>query len=316
MSDKARRMLEAQSTSAATAAPFPPVTLIICSRNRPQLLWESVESVLRGDEVPSELIVMDQSDETHPILSTLTQERGCQIRYERTRTLGECPAKNMAIRLARHDLLVFTDDDVIVLPDWFGTLVRALVGAGPRSVVTGQVRPGEAQTPDGFAPTIMLEEVPAVYEGRPGEDVLYPMNMAMYRLAFETVGLFDERLGAGGLFPGAEDNDFGLRLLEAGFRIVYVPKASLYHRAWRTAKDYLPLRWSYGFGQGAFYAKHLSFTDRYILRRMRADMWRHIYRLVRYPLVRSRRQTAADGLYVLGVLSGAAKWLITQRKTG
>lgn len=307
-------MMEAPSTNAAPIAPLPPATLIICSRNRPQLLWESVESVLQGDEVPSELIVMDQSNEAHPILSTLTQERGCQIRYERTKTLGECPAKNIAIQLADHDILVFTDDDVIVLPNWYGTLVRALVDGGEHSVVTGQVRPGEAQTPDGFAPTIMLDEAPAVYEGRPGEDVLFPMNMAMYRLAFETVGLFDERLGAGGPFPGAEDNDFGMRLLEAGFRIVYVPQASLYHRAWRTAEDYLPLRWSYGFGQGAFYAKHLGFKDRYMLRRMWADVWRHAYRFVRYPLVRSRRQTAADGLYVLGVLYGAAKWLITQRK--
>ena len=293
---------------------LPPASLIICSRNRPQLLWESVESVLHGDEVPSEIIVMDQSDEAHPILSTLTQERGCVIRYERTNTRGECPAKNIAIGLAQHDLLVFTDDDVLVQTDWFGTLVRALIDAGLRSVVTGQVRPGAALTLDGFAPTIMLDETPRIYEGRPGEDVLFPMNMAMYRVAFETVGYFDERLGAGGLFPGSEDNDFGLRLMEAGFRIVYVPQASLIHRAWRTAKDYLPLRWSYGFGQGAFYAKHLNFRDRYILHRLWYDVWRHTYRFIRYPLVRPRRETAADGLYVLGVLYGAAKWLIIQRK--
>jgi GT2 family glycosyltransferase len=210
---------------------------------------------------------------------------------------------------------VFTDDDVLVQPDWFGALVRALMAAGPRNAVTGQVRPGAALTPDGFAPTIMLNETPRVYEGRPGEDVLFPMNMAMYRLAFETVGYFDERLGAGAPFPGSEDNDLGLRLLEAGFRIVYVPEASLIHRAWRTAQDYLPLRWNYGFGQGAFYAKHLNLKDRYILGRLWHDVARHTYRLVRYPLVRARRQTAADGLYVLGVLYGAARWLITQRKT-
>src|SRR5579859_2392179 len=114
MIDRAQDGPGAQPAHAAGAAPLPPATLIICTRNRPQLLWESVASVLHGDEVPSELIVVDQSDQAHPILSTLADERGCRIRYERTKTLGESAAKNMAIRLARHDLLVFTDDDVTV----------------------------------------------------------------------------------------------------------------------------------------------------------------------------------------------------------
>lgn len=292
--------------------PLPATSLIICSRHRPQLLLESVVSILQGDEVPSELIIMDQSDTPHPTLASLTGHRGCVIRYRQTRRIGECPARNEGMAIAQHDLLVFTDDDVEVPPEWFGTLVRALMRAGPRSVITGRVLPSTADTAEGFAPTVWPKTAPAIYQGRPEECVLLPMNMAFFRSTIDEIGGFDVRLGAGGLFGGAEDNDLAFRLLEAGYRIVYDPEAMLYHRAWRTAKDYLPLRWSYGYCQGAFYAKHLSVRDLYMLRRMWADIGRHLYRLTRYIYCRSRRETLADLLFTLGVIWGAMKWLTTQ----
>lgn len=292
---------------------LPGTSLIICSRNRPQLLLESGESILHGDEVPDELLIMDQSDAPHPTLSTWTHVRTCTIRYHRMTIIGECPAKNTGIVRAQHDVLVFADDDILAAPTWFGALVRALLLAGPRAVVTGRVLPTEEGIPGGFVPVTNENPNAAVYQGRVGQDVLYPMNMAMYRATITEIGHFDERLGAGGPFRGGEDNDYGYRLLEAGYRIHYVPDAVLYHRAWRTARDYLPLRWAYGYCQGAFYAKHLSLTDRYILNRMRTDIARHVSRLIRYIFRRSRRQTCADAVYVLGMLYGATKWLITQR---
>jgi GT2 family glycosyltransferase len=294
---------------------LPPASLIICSWHRPQLLLDSVASVLQGEEVPAELIIMDQSDSPHPTLQTLGAVRGCAVRYVQTRRIGECPARNAGIELARHELLVFTDDDVFVSPTWFGNVVRALLEAGPGGVVTGRVLASEDQGADGFAPVVKTDLAPAIYAGRPGEDVLLPMNMAFWRAALQEVGDFDIRLGAGGPFKGAEDNDLGYRLLEAGYRIHYAPEAVVYHRAWRAREAYLPLRWTYGFCQGAFYAKHASLADRYILHRAATDVGRHAARCLRYLLRRSRRQTAADALYVLGILYGSSKWLLTQPRT-
>ncbi|HEX5690179.1 MAG TPA: glycosyltransferase, partial [Roseiflexaceae bacterium] len=268
---------------------LPASSLLICSRNRPQLLLESVESVLSGDAVPTELLIMDQSDRPHPILQNYHTERPCEVRYVPVRVVGECPSKNIGMRLARYDILVFTDDDILATPGWFGALVRALEAAGPRGVVTGQVFPTEPASPGGFAPTKKVDPRPAIYQGRVGEDVLFPMNMAMYRSAIETVGDFDERFGAGGPFHGAEDNDLGYRLLEAGYRIHYVPEAGLYHRAWRGAQDYVRTRWIYGYCQGAFYAKYLSLRDPYMLRRMAWDLFRHAKRLPR-RIVRLEQQ--------------------------
>jgi uncharacterized protein (UPF0264 family) len=38
----------------------------------------------------------------------------CDVRYEPTTTVGLSSARNLGIQLARHDIIVFTDDDVRV----------------------------------------------------------------------------------------------------------------------------------------------------------------------------------------------------------
>ncbi len=305
-------------TSAAAAMPqasLPLTSLIIASRNRPKLLAETVESILKGDQTPTEIIIVDQSHQPHPTLSDLTTERVCNIRYQWSHSVGSSQARNEGIATARYELLAMTDDDMIVAPDWFATLIRALIEAGPKAVVTGQVLPSETEVAGGFAPSIKEDQKPAAFAGRLWADVLYTGNMALPRRAIEEVGNFDERLGAGARFPAAGDNDLGFRLLEAGYSIRYAPEAIVYHRAWRAANDYIPLRWAYGYGQGAYYAKHMGWHDLYMLHRLQADISRYGSRFVRYGLRRSRRQNFGDAVYILGLLCGAAKWLLTQPKT-
>lgn len=298
----------------ADATPLPPTSLIICSRNRPELLLETVESVLGGDEVPAEIVVVDQSASPHAVLPTLPAERGCAIRYVWTRTTGLSRATNIGVAAAAHDCLVFTHDDVLVDPAWFGTLVRSLAGAGARSVVTGQVRPAATDVSGSFVPSTVTRPAPATYSGRVGEDVLYPMNMAMYRSAPDEVGPFDERLGPGTPFPAAEDNDFCYRLLEAGYRILYVPGAALTHRAWRSGREYLPLRWNYGSGQGAFYAKYVGLRDRYMLGRMCAAVAHRVRGIALGVLRRDLHGACGNLAYLAGLLYGSLRWTFAERR--
>jgi GT2 family glycosyltransferase len=292
---------------------LPATSLIICTRNRPRLLSDTVDSVLAGHEVPTEIVIIDQSAQPHQALATLKPDRACAIHYVWSHSIGLSRARNEGLMAAHYEWIAIIDDDMYVQPDWFGTLMRTLIEAGPRAVVSGQVRPSESEVAGGFAPSTIEDQTPATYQGRVLVDVLFAGNMALHRSTIEEVGAFDERLGAGSIFPGAEDNDLGFRLLEAGYRILYVPEAIVYHRAWRSRRDYVPLRWSYGRGQGAFFAKHLSWRDRFMFRRMLTAYGRYIGRLVRYTLVRSRLQTIGDAVFILGMFSGSMKWLLTKR---
>jgi GT2 family glycosyltransferase len=296
-------------------APLPPCSVVICSRNRPALLGDLVASILAGEELPAEIVVVDQSDQPHPALETPHSPGHERVRYEWSRTVGASRARNLGIRLARHEVLAFSDDDMLATPDWLGTLVRALVSGGSRCVVTGRVL-ASGENPEGFAPSTKDEPHPEVFEGRVGHDVLYTGNMAMHRDATRAVGLFDERLGPGTRFPAAEDNDFGFRLLEAGYRIIHVPASVLYHRDWRSGQaDLLPLRWRYGVGQGAFLAKHLRWKDRYMARRLVRTARQGAGRMARH-LGRNRARALAEGFYVAGLVVGATRWLLAFGRTG
>jgi GT2 family glycosyltransferase len=276
-------------------------------------LLETVQSVLEGDETPTEIVIIDQSDAPHPLLASGLQGSASEIRYLWTDSAGLSRARNAGIAAAAHDILVFIDDDMFVTPTWFGTLICALVQGGRRAVVSGRVLPTAPEASGGFAFAVVVGEEPAVYEGRIGTDVLAGCHMAMYRSAFGELGGFDERLGVGSSFAGAEDNEFGFRLLEAGYRILYEPRAVLYHRAWRTNFHYVRIRWNYGRGKGGFYGKYLSLRDRYMLRRM---LWDIVHRIVRFPhrVWKDPRQVLGDIPYILGILSGSIQWFLTHRK--
>ncbi|HEX9942039.1 MAG TPA: glycosyltransferase [Thermoanaerobaculia bacterium] len=294
--------------------PLPPASLVLCTRNRPRFLLDTLGSLLAGEEVPAEIVVVDQSDAPCSGLEGLGAGLRCEVRHVPRRSVGLGRARNAGVEAARHDLIAFIDDDMWVDRRWWGTLLRSLLAAGPRSVVTGQVRAAAPEVAGGIAPSVMLGDERVVYQGWLGRDVLAAGNMILGRSAFAEVGPFDERLGAGARFPSAEDNDFGFRLLEAGYRIVYEPEAVLEHRAWRTKQDYVRLRWSYGRGNGGYYAKHLAPGDRRMLGRLRADVARQLRKVPGYLRRRELRMMAADAAFVLGLAAGAAEWLLTQRR--
>jgi GT2 family glycosyltransferase len=286
----------------------PTVSVVVCSRNRPALLGDAVDSILRGDTLPLEIVVIDQSDAAHDDLS----ERGqglAEVRYVWDRARGVSRARNLGVSLARGDAVALIDDDELVDAGWLGAMVRALESLGERGVVTGRVLATAAETPGGWAPALVASEAPVTYQGRIGRDVLEAGNMAAYRATLLEVGGFDAHLGPGTTYPAGEDNDLGLRLLAAGCVIRYDPGAVIYHRAWRGLEAYVPLRWRYGIGQGAYYAKHLSLRDAYMLGRL-GRLFRTHLGMAAGRARREPRAAAGHVAYLTGVLAGLARWSV------
>lgn len=285
------------------------VSVIVCTRERPQLLHDTIESILAGDMKPTEIVVVDQSRRPDPQFDQDSEA----VRYVWSQSRGLTRARNIGIASASGQVIAFSDDDVRVDTGWLEALVTTIAPEDGLRVAAGQVIPAPPERPGAFTSSYYVDDEPATYTGRIGRDPLGGGNMAMYRSGFDLVGLFDERLGAGARYPAADDNDFGLRLLEAGFSIVYVPEAIVYHRAWRSRWRYPLVRWRYGRGKGGFYAKHLGLSDRHIQRRLARDVGHRVRRLPR-NLVREPRQAAGDLAYLAGVGTALMQWLIRERR--
>jgi GT2 family glycosyltransferase len=290
-----------------------PAAVVVCSRNRPGLLRETLESILQGDSLPAEIIVVDQSDRPDETLATRGWVGECEVRYLRDEARGVSRARNLGLAASRSEIVAFTDDDVYVDRAWLAAMVAALMDLGTRGIVTGRVLSTAAEAPGGWAPALVTSETPAIYQGRIPLDVLEAGNMAGFRATLLEVKGFDQDLGPGTAFPAGEDNDMGLRLLSAGCRIRYEPAAVIHHRAWRGPEEYIPLRWRYGLGQGAYYAKHLSLRDRYVLGRLAALVGLHL-RMAARRIWREPRAGLGHLAYLAGVCTGGARWSLRTRR--
>jgi GT2 family glycosyltransferase len=291
-----------------------PVTVLLPTRNRPTMALEAAQSVLRCSPAPAELIIVDQSD------APLDQPPGDRdhaatvLRIERTNTRGLSNAVNVGVAAARHDVVLVLHDDVLVHPGWVAAFHAAAVDRGSSVLLTGRVVAGDEEARAAFAPALADRSEPATTSSVEQFDMLKPLNMCFHRSLFAEIGGFDPRLGPGTPFPSAEDADFALRVLSSGRSIAFVPDASVIHRAWRAGADYLPLRWAYGYGRGAFYAKHILAGDGAMWRRYWYDMTRRARRFPR-RLRSDGRRALGDPLFVAANIVGGLHWLARSGRT-
>jgi GT2 family glycosyltransferase len=155
---------------------------------------------------------------------------------------GLSAARNTGIRTCGGAIIAFTDDDVLVHTGWIGA-IRAAFRDPDVIAMTGLVLPAELATRAQYVFQSDAMHVDWGYraldfdqaffrstrrKGVPAWRVGAGANMAFRREAFERVGLFDERLGAGSS-GCSEDSELWYRLLAEGHRCRYDPAAVIFH---------------------------------------------------------------------------------------
>jgi GT2 family glycosyltransferase len=291
-----------------------PASAIIASRNRQRMLRDTVDSLLRMQRPPRQIVVVDQSDEADEHLRTLGETRGCEVVYIHSRTTGLSRARNIALRAAGEEAVWIIDDDMLVEDGALERLVESRAGAERPVVTTGRLLAAPPEQPGLIQPpgALVTRSTPDVYTGRqpiqvvPGPNVLLPRELLL------AIGGYDERLGPGTRFPAGEDHDLSLRLLDAGCEVRHVPDAVVLHRSWRSRRDAAALRFGYARGEGAFYAKHMHLRDRHTLGRAMRQLRRRLAKAAR-SLFGSPVTTAAELVSAAGLVWGALEWTLRHR---
>jgi GT2 family glycosyltransferase len=246
-----------------SSQPF--VSAVICTRNRPDKIGNAVESVLANTYPNFDLTIIDQSTngETEAI-SRRVGERDGRIRYQKMSKSGLSRAYNLAIASTTGSIIVFTDDDCLVPSDWIDKIVTAFQEHRDGALMYGQVLPaypedgGEALTP------LLRIDKPERLDRANGFRVFgMGANFAARRSLFERVGTFDEILGGGGPLKSSQDFDLAYRAYRRNAAILLRPEVIVRHDGRRESEDWPALLRAYGFGNGAFYSKHVRCRDPY-----------------------------------------------------
>ena len=105
-----------------------PVSVVIPTRDRPDVFLRTVDSILSSTAVPEEFVVVDASEKPHAGLSPLFAARASSPRLivRPAAQIGAAAQRNQALTLVTQDHVLFCDDDIICEPDCIARLWQAL----------------------------------------------------------------------------------------------------------------------------------------------------------------------------------------------
>jgi len=217
----------------------PRVSVVVCTRDRPELLRSCLAALLKQTRSDFEVLVVDNAP------SDGSTEMLCAelpVRYLREPQPGLARARNLGIRHATADIVAFTDDDTVPDAAWIQGLAAAFSDQRVMAV-TGRVEAAELESAaqryfenaaggmsKGATARLFVGRSMNVFDLISAQSVGVGANMAVRREVFEKIGTFDTRLGTGTAARGAEDIDMFHRILAAGLTLRYEPAALVHHR--------------------------------------------------------------------------------------
>lgn len=240
--------------------PPPLVSVIVVSWNVRDLLRACLRSVLRAEaSPPPEVIVVDSASSDGS--AAMVRSEFPQIRLIACETnVGFSAGNNLGMRAARGDLFLILNPDTEAAPDALSILADYFcahpdVGAaGPRlRNPDGTVQSSRRRFPT--LATALLESTPlqphfarqralARYyvADRPDDieqdvDWLTGACLMVRRSVAAQAGGFDE-----GYFMYSEELDWQKRIRDAGWRIVYLPRAEVVHHEGKSSEQVIPQR--------------------------------------------------------------------------
>jgi glycosyltransferase involved in cell wall biosynthesis len=244
-------------------------SVVIATHNRANDLRGTLASIATIESRHAwEVIVVDNNctDGTPSVVRDAAPGFPVPLRYTFESVPGRSAALNAGIALARGAIVVTTDDDVRIEPDWldqieaaFSTLNCDYIG-GRVLPIWGGPRPRwipEHRTRH-WAVIALLDEGPQPFEWK--RVLPLGVNMAVRRSAFETAGGWDPRVGRkAGTLLGQEVREWCLRAQAKGLRGFYAPNVVLRHiiPKSRLKKSYFR-RWFYwrGISRALLYQQH------------------------------------------------------------
>lgn len=290
----------------------PPVTVLICTRNRVDMLPRVLGSIRELDYPDVEVLLVDGSpgEET----ANLIRNDFPEVRYLSVGAHGKSYALNCGFQLARGRIVACTDDDVRVDRHWLAELVTGF--DDPKvAIVTGVAFPMELRTQaqawfeESGAFNDRLTPRKIGLDMASSADSLLPfatgkigagVNMAWRRDVLRQLGGFD--IGLDTLTPvwppgatpatAAEDLAAFFDALVSGHRIAFEPNAIVYHEH-RPSYEALEhqIYW-HGLGLSAYLFRSMVRKPRYI-----PGFLRRVPRGMRYGFskasVRNNKKSAA-----------------------
>jgi len=237
------------------------ITVVFSSHNGSDTLPRMLES-LRGLIPPASgfsILAVDNAstDATPDILHE--SQRTLPLTVIEEQRPGKNRALNRALCAVEGELIVFTDDDVLVGRDWLIAFEAAADRYPDHEIFGGAILPfWEAEPPPWIATSVPRGVVFALTDERLAEGDVFPglvwgPNMMVRRRVFDVGFRFAEHIGPssrGSLYIMGSETEFNLRVCANGRKACFCPAARVHHiiRADQFSEQWI-LRRGFRFGR-------------------------------------------------------------------
>ena len=228
------------------------VTAIVAVHNGAPTIAACLDAIVTQSHPVASILVIDDASTDGTV--ELVRGRG-DPRIELialTRNVGPAEARNLALGKVRTDCFWIVDADCVPRPDCLAILGAALT-TDPAIGIVGGPNPQNPRTVTYAAAAFDFSNRYLVDPAARPTDVPYVVgaNMLVRRAVIEQVGTYDPALRI------AEDFDLCVRARQAGWRVVFEPRAVSEHRHPRTSvASYLRYQYKIGRYGCRFRLKH------------------------------------------------------------
>ena len=228
----------------------PRISIVLPCRNEERYIGACLDSILATsyplDRI--EVLVVDgmSEDGTRDLLATYARQHSAIHVLDNSRRITPV-ALNLGIRAASSEIIMRMDAHVVYPPEYVPRLVDALLTSNADNVGGVIVTLPADTTAMARAIAVGLSHPFGVGNAdfRIGVGTVRWVNSVPFgcfrREVFERIGLFDEELVRN------QDDEFNLRLIKSGGRILLLPDVVSYYYARRALRDVVRMFYQYGY---------------------------------------------------------------------
>lgn len=201
----------------------PLVSVVIITWNRKEDVLESIQSIYDQNYQNVEILVVDNGS-TDGTAEALAQRFPAVKVFALSRNAGVSAGRNLGVCAAKGEIIFFLDSDASLAEDTLGSVVQKFQHDPATGVISCKILNFYTQEVDRIGWIFNQTD-------KMNQDVAFSSysfcegGAAVRRQVFDRAGLFWEDL-----FFGREGDELSLRVWDAGFKILYWPEATVYHR--------------------------------------------------------------------------------------
>ncbi len=242
------------------------ISIVLLNLNQPKVTIECIESLMKNDYKNFEIILVDNgsTDDSVEIFKTLIEKYAKLKLIETKENFGFAEGNNVGIRDSKGDYILLLNNDTMVKKDFLSNMVKATkmfpkAGAfGPKMYLYD--RPSEIWHIGGkITKFLNFTYTPLKYKDTyTSTDWLSGCALMITKEAIRKVGLLNPSF-----FLYLEDVEWSIRAKKAGYDLIYVPDAQLWHIGSASSKEQggKPIYIYFGYRNKLFLLKNQFYTE-------------------------------------------------------